>query len=237
MAVADLAAEWCETDLLRATVAARGIHGSFAGPRSAGTSIGLLLQAALDGQAVAPSATFRGGMGALAQALAAAARAAGARIRTNAPVARIRVEQERAVAVLLSTGDEIRARAVVSNADPKSTFLKFMDPADDLTLSKGYATRSSGIVAEISYAVGARPRKAARKTACSGPDPHGPKIDYLERASMRQSGELAEPYWTLRFRRWPTPCWLRAVRGFSARAICLTDCDRVTGRAAARAGR
>src|SRR5207249_4379056 len=62
MAVSDLAAEWFETDLLRAAVAARGIHGTFAGPWSAGTSVGLLLQAALDGQATLPSATFRGGV-------------------------------------------------------------------------------------------------------------------------------------------------------------------------------
>jgi len=202
MAVADLAAEWFETDLLRATVAARGIHGSFAGPRSAGTSIGLLLQAALDGQAVAPSATFRGGMGALAQALAAAARAAGARIRTNALVARIRVEQERAVAVLLSTGDEIRTRAVVSNADPKSTFLKFMDPADldpdFIQRIRNY--RSSGIVAKINYALSGLPafsESGARENGLlSGRIHIGPEIDYLERAfDAAKYGEFSpEPY-------------------------------------------
>src|SRR2546425_2480400 len=99
MAVADLAAEWFETDLLRAAVAARGIHGTFAGPWSAGTSVGLLLQAALDGQASLPSATFRGGVGAVSQALASAARAAGAEIRTGAAVTHIRVEEDRTVAV------------------------------------------------------------------------------------------------------------------------------------------
>ncbi|HEY9283193.1 MAG TPA: NAD(P)-binding protein, partial [Pyrinomonadaceae bacterium] len=52
MAVADLAAEWFETELLRAVVAARGIHGAFAGPWSAGTSLGLLVQAALGGHPV-----------------------------------------------------------------------------------------------------------------------------------------------------------------------------------------
>src|SRR5437868_434533 len=70
MAVADLVAEWFETELLRAAVAARGITGAFAGPWSAGTSLGLLVQAAFDGQPLAPASFVRGGMGALTQALA-----------------------------------------------------------------------------------------------------------------------------------------------------------------------
>src|SRR5205807_440247 len=70
MAVADLAAEWFETELLRAVVAARGIFGAFAGPWSAGTSAPLLLQAATNGQAIAPASFVKGGMGALALAVA-----------------------------------------------------------------------------------------------------------------------------------------------------------------------
>lgn len=61
MAVADLVAEWFETELLRATIAARGIFGAFAGPWSAGTSTGLLWQAAMDGQAIASASCARGG--------------------------------------------------------------------------------------------------------------------------------------------------------------------------------
>src|SRR5262249_25632227 len=82
MAVADLVAEWFETELLRATVAARGVFGTFAGPWSAGTSTGLLLQAATNGSAIGPSAFVKGGMGALTQVLAKAASEAGAEIRT-----------------------------------------------------------------------------------------------------------------------------------------------------------
>ena len=88
MAVADLVAEWFETESLRATIAARGIFGAFAGPWSAGTSTGLLWQAAMDGQAFAPASFVKGGMGALTQALAAAALSAGVEIRTAAEVAR-----------------------------------------------------------------------------------------------------------------------------------------------------
>ncbi len=87
MAVADLVAEWFETEILRATVAARGIFGAFAGPWSAGTSTGLLWQAAMDGHAVSPAAFVRGGMGALSEALARAALTAGAEIRTGCEVA------------------------------------------------------------------------------------------------------------------------------------------------------
>src|SRR5439155_19602405 len=69
MAVADLAAEWFETESLRATVAARGIFGAFAGPWSAGTNAGLLLQAATDGHAIASAAFLNGDMGALMHAI------------------------------------------------------------------------------------------------------------------------------------------------------------------------
>src|SRR5438034_9441472 len=87
MPVADLAAEWFETELLRATIEARGIFGSFAGPRSAGTSAGLLMQSALGGDA----SFVRGGMGVFTQTLAKAASAVGAQIRTGTSVTHIRV--------------------------------------------------------------------------------------------------------------------------------------------------
>ncbi|MBC7933128.1 MAG: NAD(P)/FAD-dependent oxidoreductase, partial [Rubrivivax sp.] len=119
MAVADLAAEWFETELLRATVAARGIFGAFAGPWSAGTSLGLIAQAALGGHAIAPASFVRGGMGALTQALGEAAREAGAEIRTGVGVERVLVTGGRAVGVVLEGGEQIRARCVVSNADPR----------------------------------------------------------------------------------------------------------------------
>src|ERR1051325_6514274 len=73
MAVADLVSEWFEGEVLRATVAARGINGAFAGPWSAGTSLGLLWQAAMDGSAIGSASYARDGMGALSNALAAAA--------------------------------------------------------------------------------------------------------------------------------------------------------------------
>ncbi|MDQ3919421.1 MAG: NAD(P)/FAD-dependent oxidoreductase [Acidobacteriota bacterium] len=191
MAVADLVAEWFETELLRAVVAARGIHGAFAGPWSAGTSLGLLWQAAFDGHAVAPASFIKGGMGALTGALAEAAKAAGAEIRTGAPVARVLVKDGAAVGVVLEGGEEVSARAVVSNADPRTTFLRLVDPTDldpdFLSKMRGY--RSTGTAAKINLALAALPSFAALKN--SGADTAaelqgrihiGPDIDYLERA-------------------------------------------------------
>lgn len=192
MAVADLAAEWFETELLRSTVAARGIYGSFAGPWSAGTSAGLLVQAAIDGQ-VFPAAEFvKGGMGALTTSLAQAATAAGAEIKTSAKVAKILVKDGRVRGVVLSDGQEISAETVVSNADPRHTLLQLINPIDlapeFLTKIRNY--RSLGSAAKINLALAGLPHflKAGRSkangdgTRLSGRIHIGPEIDYLERA-------------------------------------------------------
>src|SRR2546430_643098 len=111
MAVADLAAEFFETELLRATVAARGIFGTFLGPWSAGSSTVLLMRAASD-PSPAGSASFAiGGMGAVTQAMAAAARKAGAEVRTGAEVKQVRVKDGAATGVVLANGEEIEAKA------------------------------------------------------------------------------------------------------------------------------
>lgn len=205
MAVADLAAEWFETELLRAALAARGIHGAFAGPWSAGTSLGLLLQSAFDGQAFAPASFARGGMGALAEALASSARAAGAEIRTGADVERVVVRGGRAAGVVLDGGEEVEAAAVVSNADPRQTFLRLVDPVDldpDF-LSKVRGYRSVGAAAKVNLALGALPSFAAlrngerdRPEELRGRIHVGPEIDYLERAfDAAKYGDFSpEPY-------------------------------------------
>src|SRR6202163_2484865 len=107
MAVADLAAEYFETELLRATIAARGIFGTFLGPWSAGSSLVLLIRAAGDEQAAGTSWFATGGMGAVSQAMAAAAQQAGAEIRSGAEVIEVRVKDGIASGVILSTGEEI----------------------------------------------------------------------------------------------------------------------------------
>src|SRR5262249_33342907 len=128
MAAADLVAEFFETEPLRATIAARGIFGTFLGPWSAGSALVLLLRAAAD-PAPAGSVQFPvGGAGAITAAMAAAAKQAGAEIRTGTPVSEIRVKDGVATGVVLGSGEEISAKAVISNADPKRTLMQLVDP-------------------------------------------------------------------------------------------------------------
>ena len=189
MAVADLVSEWFETESLRAVVAARGIFGAFAGPWSAGTSTGLLWQAAMDGHAVAPAAFVKGGMGSLTEALARAAKDAGVEIRTGSGVERIEVNEDRASKIVLNSGEEIEAGAIVSNADPRATFLKLVDPVclDPSFLSKARNYRSTGVSAKINLALSDLPSFSGVdgeniRTKLSGRIHVGPDIDYLERA-------------------------------------------------------
>src|SRR5215467_7790741 len=90
MAVADFVAEFFETELIRATIAARGIFGTALGPWSAGSTAVLFLRASADANPVGSAAFSRGGLGKFTNALAEAAKVAGAEIRTNAEVAQIR---------------------------------------------------------------------------------------------------------------------------------------------------
>jgi phytoene dehydrogenase-like protein len=187
MAVADLAAEFFQTELLRATVAARGIFGTFLGPWSAGTALVLLLRAAADPRPIGSNYFAMGGAGAITQAMAAAAEQAGAEIRTGADVIEIQIRDGMAQGVVLSSGEEILARAVVSNADPKRTFLKLADPS---LLSPTFTKRlqnyrMNGTVAKVNLALAALPGFKGlngNSEALQGRIQIGPEIDYLERA-------------------------------------------------------
>ena len=188
MAVADLVAEYFETELLRAVIAARGIFGTFLGPWSAGSSLQLLIRAAGDSHPAGSAFFAAGGMGALTQAMASAAKAAGVEIRTAAEVIEIRVKDGAATGVLLGTGEEINATAVISNADPKRTLLKLTDPTH---LSPDFVQklqhfRGNGTVAKVNLALSALPTFTAlrngEETALKGRIHIGPEIDYIERA-------------------------------------------------------
>src|SRR5450755_4214688 len=189
MAVADLVAEYFETELLRATIAARGIFGTFLGPWSAGTSLVLLIRAADDEQAAGTSWFATGGMGAVTQAMAAARSEAGAEIRSGAEVIEVRVKDGVASGVVLSNGEEITAKAVISNADPKRTLLKLVDPAQlspDFVMKLQHY-RMPGTVAKVNLALSGLPRFTALEDenhdhALNSRIHIGPEIDYLERA-------------------------------------------------------
>jgi phytoene dehydrogenase-like protein len=189
MAVADLVAEFFETELLRAAVAARGIFGTALGPWSAGSSLVLLIRAAGDPRPAGSASTAVGGMGAVTQAMAAAAKEAGAEIRSGAEVKEVRVKDGTATGVALATGEEISAKAVISNADPRRTLLHLVDPthlAPDFVMKLQHY-RMPGTVAKVNLALSALPKFTALNTESNGDALRGrihigPGIDYLERA-------------------------------------------------------
>ena len=187
MAVADLVAEYFETELLRATIAARGIFGTFLGPWSAGSSMVLLIRAAGDAHPAGSAYFAEGGIGSITQAMATAAQQAGAEIRSNAEVIEIRVKDGAATGVVLSNGEEITAKAVVSNADPKRTLLRLLDPvhlSPDFVMKLQHY-RMPGTVAKINLALSGLPKFTAldgANGALSSRIQIGPEIDYLERA-------------------------------------------------------
>jgi phytoene dehydrogenase-like protein len=160
----------------------------------------LLMNAAVDPAPGGSSVMVKGGPGVLTHAMADAARQAGAELRTGVDVTRVVVRDGRAIGVVLADGTEIPARAVVSNADPRRTFLQLVDPID---LDPGFLTRirnyrSRGTVAKVNAALSAMPVfKGITSTADLAGRLHiGPGIDYLERAfDASKYGEISsEPY-------------------------------------------
>jgi phytoene dehydrogenase-like protein len=204
MAVADFVAEFFDTELLRAVIAARGIFGNALGPWSAGSTAVLLLRAAADPHPVGSAAFPRGGLGSLSRALAESAKQAGAEIRTGAEVARIRIKDEAVTGVILKGGEEIAVEAVVSGVDPKHTFFHLIDPSqlDPVFANRMKNFRAQGNVAKVNLALGDLPGFSALESneswlrALSGRIHIGPNIDYLERAfDDSKYGELSRsPY-------------------------------------------
>ncbi len=185
MPIADLVSEWFETEILRATIAARGIFGNMLGPASLGSSAVMLLRAAGDSHPAGTAFVPRGGAGALTQAMAAAAKAAGAEIRTSAEIASVIVKDGVATGVVLASGEEISSSLSVSNADPKRTLLGLVGPVnlDPSFVVKLRNYRCSGCVAKVNLALGGMPRFTALRGAMPPARIHiGPTLEYLERA-------------------------------------------------------
>jgi phytoene dehydrogenase-like protein len=119
----DVLEEIFDSPLLKGSLALDAVLGTNLGPRSNNSVLALLHR--LSGQAAGNAGLSipEGGMGAISEAMAAAARAAGATIRTASPVKRITLEGERVSGVELENGEKIAAGTVVSNADPARTLL------------------------------------------------------------------------------------------------------------------
>ena len=188
MSAADFLDQWFETDVLKATLAASGIIGTFLGVRSPGTAYVLLHHYMGEIEGTFRSwGLARGGTGAVSQALAAAARKGGAELRTNTAVSAIRVRGNRAVGVTLENGDEIDASIVASSVDPRLTFTRLLDPrllpeafADDI---RHYKFRGSS--AKVNLALEALPDFTCLPGArdhLRGAISISPSLDYMERA-------------------------------------------------------
>jgi phytoene dehydrogenase-like protein len=188
MSAVDFLDQWFETDVLKATMSASGIIGTFLGVRSPGTAYVLLhhYMGEIDG-AFRSWGFARGGTGAISNAIAGAARQAGVEIRSETEVASILVRDGRASGVVLKNGDEITASLVVSSLDPRLTFRRLLEPrhlpGDFLEDVDRYKFRGSS--AKVNLALDALPDF----TCLPGAGPHlrgaisiSPSVEYMERA-------------------------------------------------------
>src|SRR5450432_3339588 len=114
-----------ESEQMKTMFLANNVYGKHGGPYQPGTAIGLLFHLLSGGEHELQGfyGHVMGGMGSITQALAAEGRRLGVEIRTSSPVAQIDVRNGRARCVVLEDGTEIRGRIILSNADPKRTFL------------------------------------------------------------------------------------------------------------------
>jgi phytoene dehydrogenase-like protein len=151
-----------ESDVIKTLFLANSVYGKHGGPYQPGTAIGLLFHL-LSGGAEEVQGFYghvMGGMGAITQAMAQSARSLGAEIRTSVPVAQIDVHRGRARGVVLEDGTEIRASIVLSNADPKRTFLG-LTPASELPADFLHAVRGikmDGPCAKVNMVLSEEPR-------------------------------------------------------------------------------
>jgi phytoene dehydrogenase-like protein len=188
MSAVDFLDQWFETDVLKATMSASGIIGTFLGVRSPGTAYVLLhhYMGEIDG-AFRSWGFARGGTGAISNAIADAARELGAEIRTQAPIAKIIVKNGRAHGVALSNGDEIYGEVISSSVDPRNTFLRFIEegqlPDEFLEDVRRYKFRGSS--GKVNIALDALPDFKC----LPGPGTHlrgaisiSPSVEYMERA-------------------------------------------------------
>ena len=188
MSAADFLDEWFETGALKATKSASGIIGTLAGPRSPGTAYVLLhhYMGELDGVFRAWGFA-RGGNGSVSAAIAGAALAAGAEIRCNASVEKVLVSHGRARGVVLEGGEEIRAKTVVSGADPRRTFMQLVGekhlPGEFADSIRRFRFR--GASAKVNLALGEAPDFTClpgRGAHLRGAISISPSVEYLERA-------------------------------------------------------
>lgn len=205
----DFLDSWFESEELKALLCGQAVIGTFAGPRTPGTAYVLFhhVMGEVDGMRGCWG-VVRGGMGQVSECIAAAARARGAVIRCDAAVETIQVRDGRARGVVLKGGEEIQARAVISNLDPHVTFLKLLDGRRELPgefVREVERFRISGSSVKVNYALSELPDFTALPGKKPGPQHRGtidicPSLDYMERA-----------YDEAKYGRWSSEPFLEAV--------------------------
>ena len=150
------------SDKLKRLILANSVYGNHGGPYQAGSAFGLLFHLLSGGESRAPGfqGHVSGGMGSITEAMRRACVDRGVEIRTGAPVARINQLLGRVRGVTLESGEFLESSLVVSNADPKRTFLSLLEPAD---LDEDFRRRVRGIrmagpCAKVNYVLSEEPR-------------------------------------------------------------------------------
>jgi phytoene dehydrogenase-like protein len=193
-----------ESEKIKTMFLANNVYGKHGGPYQPGTAIGLLFHLLSGGEHERQGfyGHVMGGMGAITQALAASGRKLGVEIRTSAPVAQIDVRDGRARGVVLEDGAEIRARIVLSNADPKRTFLK-MVAASELPnefLHSIRCIKMEGPCAKVNLVLDAEPRFTGTSPTASALERTFytlvPSLAFAERCyDIAKFGEIPEELW------------------------------------------
>lgn len=193
-----------ETETMKTMFLANNVYGKHGGPYQPGTAIGLLFHLLSGGEHELQGfyGHVMGGMGSITQALADSGRKLGVEIRTNAPVARIDVQNGVVRGVTLEDGTQIRAKAVLSNADPKRTFLKLTDvkelPADFVEAVRGI--KMAGPCAKVNLVLGEEPRFTGTPAGAT-PQERSlftlvPSLEFAERCyDIAKFGEIPEELW------------------------------------------
>lgn len=193
-----------ESEKVKALFLANNVYGKHGGPYQPGTAIGLLFHLLSGGEHELQGfyGHVLGGMGSITQAMASAARKFGAQIRTGAPVARIDVRDGRVRGVILENGEEIAAKIVVSNADPKRTFLSLVEAR---ALSEEFRRAIAGIkmdgpCAKVNFVLSEEPRVTGMPpeltTSQRALFTLVPSLEFAERCyAIARTGEIPEELW------------------------------------------
>ncbi len=193
-----------ESEKMKTMFLANNVYGKHGGPYQPGTAIGLLFHLLSGGEHELQGfyGHVMGGMGSITQALAAAGGKLGVEIRTSSAVAQIDVRDGRTRGVVLEDGTVLRARMVLSNADPKRTFLKMLD-AKDLPEDFQFAVRGikmAGPCAKVNFVLAEEPR-------FTGTSPQAtplertfytlvPSLEFAERCyDIAKFGDIPEELW------------------------------------------